>query len=61
MASQPAPVSQGKSIEELKTKVQKTSKRVKCSSLTLMAFGVIGMLFSAHKIYGARHAAFRII
>jgi len=26
-----------------------------------MAFGVIGMLFSAHKIYGARHAAFRIV
>jgi len=61
MPTQPASVNTAGSIEEMRTKVQKNSKRLKCSSISLMVFGVIGMFFSAHKIYGARHAAFRII
>jgi hypothetical protein len=51
----------GNSLEACQQRVDTVKKRVKCSSITLMAMGLIGIGFSVIQCHRARFTAMRVI
>jgi len=59
---QPAPVDPAvKKLKDAKANVDKYQKRVKCTSITLILIGVIGMCASLYHSFNAKHEAMMMI